>query len=240
MSVSLSMRWLLFCYVYILCYILVYVKIGSQTDNSSFRDLLNNEIRLTVKLIRQCMSLLRENHIKKHKEFELSFEHFRKLEENIDIKQKQVLSIVAENNHNTLLSHQIQEEEAKKGHAASFQSSSLQHVLEDGIKVEFLEYNIDEQEKRHREILEIERDVREVAEIYKDLASMVDEQQVNIDSIEKNITETHHKTESALKDLQSAEAYQRKARKRACCCGFLLLLIIGLIVLIVFGIQGKL
>lgn len=103
---------------------------------------------------------------------------------------------------NQSLAIQIQDEEAQRGHAQSFQDDTLSHVL-DGVNIEFLEYNIDEQSKRLTQMKELEREVVEVAEMFKDLQVMVNEQQESLDIIDANITQTKEKTDNALKNLQS-------------------------------------
>jgi t-SNARE complex subunit (syntaxin) len=82
-------------------------------------------------------------------------------------------------------------------------------------------------ELRHKEILGLERQVLEVYELFKDLALLVDTQQESLDIIEKRIGSAKAHVADAESQLEIAESYQRKSRKKQCC---LLVLVLAILV----------
>ena len=103
---------------------------------------------------------------------------------------------------------------------------------EQRIDFQFLEYNEQDIAQRQEHVLQIESDAREVMEMYADMQQLVGEQQESIDVIENNITSTRAQTESAMKELLTAEEYQRSARKKQCCMALVVAVVIGVFVII--------
>ena len=66
-------------------------------------------------------------------------------------------------------------------------------------------------DERNSQMDAITRDVHSINEIYKDLSLLVQEQGGHINTIADNIENTVHQTESALKEVQKADTYQRKS-----------------------------
>jgi t-SNARE complex subunit (syntaxin) len=89
-------------------------------------------------------------------------------------------------------------------------------------------------EERHGQVLQLERQVLEVFELFKDLATLVDIQQEDLDLIDNHIQGAKQKVEKGEKELEQAREYQRKARQKKC-----YILMCGLAVL-VFLIGGTL
>jgi len=100
-----------------------------------------------------------------------------------------------------------------------------QAMMEDNARLEDVVADIEE---RHTEILHLERQLLEVFELFKDLATLVDVQGEQLDTIEGNVTRAGMSVQQAEKDLISAEESQRKARKKQC-----IILIICLVILVV-------
>ena len=88
-----------------------------------------------------------------------------------------------------------------------------QELLRLDNEIEFNENIIIEREMAIREI---ETSVHEVNEIFRDLGSLVTEQQGMIDNIESNIENTAMRTGDAHIELQSANRHQAKAKNRLC------------------------
>ena len=86
-------------------------------------------------------------------------------------------------------------------------------MMEDNARLEDVVADIEE---RHTEILHLETQVLEVFELFKDLASLVDQQGEQLDTIESNVTKASMHVAAAEKDLTEAEVLQRKARKKQC------------------------
>lgn len=63
-------------------------------------------------------------------------------------------------------------------------------------------------ERRDEQITEICRDINDINEFYKNLSTLVNQQEPNINSIEYHIEEAKCKTSEALQDLKKAEEYQ--------------------------------
>ncbi|GMH55311.1 hypothetical protein TrRE_jg5207 [Triparma retinervis] len=66
-------------------------------------------------------------------------------------------------------------------------------------------------QSRAADIEVIARNVRDVNEVYRDLANLVDEQQVEIDDIEQNIMMTRERTEKGAVHLRKATDFQKKS-----------------------------
>jgi syntaxin 7 len=93
-------------------------------------------------------------------------------------------------------------------------------------------------QERNREIREIETAVVEVGQIFQDLAAMVNEQGVMVDNIESNISSSVEATSTGVEQLEGAEEYQRKARKKCVIITIIVVVIIAIIVLaILWGLH---
>jgi syntaxin 1B/2/3 len=101
---------------------------------------------------------------------------------------------------------------------------SAQEVIQDVLVSDDLAGVVEDIEERHQGILKLERQVSEVFELFKDLATLVDLQQESLDVISNNVTQSKAYAEKAETELQHAETYQKKARKRQCC---ILIIILG-------------
>lgn len=89
--------------------------------------------------------------------------------------------------------------------------------------------------ERNREIREIETAVVEVGQIFQDLAAMVNEQGVMVDNIEANISSSVAATDEGVRELESAEEYQIKARKKCIIITIILVVVAAVVVLAVLG-----
>jgi len=96
--------------------------------------------------------------------------------------------------------------------------------------IQFEEFNQEELDARRAELRVIERDVNEITVMFRDLQSMVQQQQEGIDSIDQSIEQAADKTKAGHEELIQAESYQKKARRKKCCMLFLLLAALALIV----------
>ena len=105
-----------------------------------------------------------------------------------------------------------------------------QVALAEQSEVDFQEMLINEREE---EIREIEQGISEVNEIFRDLATMVNEQGVMIESIEGNVQSTLGSTRQAADELVSANRYQKKARNRAFCLLIILAVVLAVVLLAV-------
>jgi len=94
---------------------------------------------------------------------------------------------------------------------------------------ENLEEVVRDIEERHLDILKLEKQVLEVYELFKDLATLVDIQQESLDVIENRIQKAKSYVDSGVGQLQQAEVYQKKARRKRVC---LLVIVVAILVII--------
>lgn len=117
---------------------------------------------------------------------------------------------------------------------AKYEQQKQQQMEQDDI-----DFNEQIVAERNREIREIETAVVEVGQIFQDLAAMVNEQGVMVDNIESNISSSVEATTTGVIQLEGAEEYQIKARKRCIVISiivFVIILILVLVLLYVFHI----
>lgn len=80
----------------------------------------------------------------------------------------------------------------------------------------FEEENTKMAEHREQEVTKIVKSIVDLNDIFKDLASMVQEQGTVLDRIDYNVEQTQTRVTEGYKQLQKAELYQRKNRKMYC------------------------
>ncbi|KAI3659816.1 hypothetical protein MP638_002773 [Amoeboaphelidium occidentale] len=80
-----------------------------------------------------------------------------------------------------------------------------------------IEYNEAIIAEREQSIVDIEHKIHEVNEIFRDLSTLVVEQQGFVDNIEANIESAATRTGDAVGELQSASRYQQSSRTKMCC-----------------------
>ena len=68
--------------------------------------------------------------------------------------------------------------------------------------------------ERDEQIRKVEQGVVEINEMFKDVAKLVDEQDVTINTIDANITQSVSTTNEAVKELDKAQTYQKKSSKK--------------------------
>jgi len=119
------------------------------------------------------------------------------------------------------------------------ESGQANDVIKQALISDNLQSVVRDIEERHLDILKLEKQVLEVYELFRDLATLVELQQESLDVIENRIQHARDYTVQAEKELQSAEVYQSKARKRMCCLLFLLLGILIAVLAPVLATQLK-
>eukprot|EP00741_Cyanophora_paradoxa_P004803 tig00000829_g4660.t1 len=122
-------------------------------------------------------------------------------------------------------------EQLEQGVAEDTESTSLMasHRREERVAVQAeILSNADLIQERAKAIRDVETSVQEVNEIMRDLAVIVSDQGVMLDSIESNIVSAQERTGAAVKELGKASEYQRRSRRAGC-----ILLVVALIVSLV-------
>lgn len=91
--------------------------------------------------------------------------------------------------------------------------------------------------QREEGMKEIETAILEVNEIFRDLGTLVNEQQYMLDNIEANIESTAVRTGEAVDQLSQANRTQKSARN--CKCFFLLILVFIVAIIVVVILATK-
>jgi hypothetical protein len=94
------------------------------------------------------------------------------------------------------------------------------------------DFDLEIARERNREIKQIEVAVQEVAEIFQDLGAMVNEQGMLVDNIESNISSAVEATGTGVVQLEGAEEYQIKARKKCICITLIVVVAVAIIVVV--------
>lgn len=94
-------------------------------------------------------------------------------------------------------------------------------------------------QQRAENINEIHQGVREINTIFKDLDSLVQEQGVQIDTVENNLTNLTNDAQNATQELNKANNYQKQKRKYSCITLVVLSVVVLLIVLAIVSWHLK-
>lgn len=98
---------------------------------------------------------------------------------------------------------------------AFFQRPVSSHMTQQQLLL-FEEENTRMAEHREHEVTKVVKSIVDLNEIFKDLASMVQEQGTILDRIDYNVEQTQTQVGEGLKQLRQAEVYHRKNRKMVC------------------------
>lgn len=96
--------------------------------------------------------------------------------------------------------------------------------------------------ERAEEVRQLERSVMEINEMFRDLAGMVQEQGVIIDTIESNTAEAAIYTEEGVKEIDKAADLQKKSRKKMIwilVCAVVIFIAVAVIVVVPVVISKK-
>lgn len=154
------------------------------------------------------------------REFKASLTEFQQLQRQAVEKQKASASAA----RSALEDQTSPTEERSGGFGQQQEQEQLRLASQD--EVDFQESLIIERES---EIRNIEQSVGELNELFRDVAHMVHEQGVQLDSIEENVTVTRDSAQGAQINLKQASNYQKSARSKAC----ILLLILAIVLVII-------
>ncbi|KAJ2955161.1 hypothetical protein NQZ79_g8801 [Umbelopsis isabellina] len=100
-----------------------------------------------------------------------------------------------------------------------------------------IEYNEALITEREGEIQEIEQGITELNEIFRDLGTLVNEQESGIQSIYGNVVNIAQSTRDAASELVIANRHQKNARKNMCC--LLLIIVVVACVLTLILVVAK-
>jgi len=201
-------------------------SLGTKSDTSDGRSRYQKEEKAATALIKEI--------IKNMKAYKGSGEVIQRLRADFDAEMAkfQELSQKTEDKERAIMTAMGADATvAEEGLSDDQKRSRHQQQQDQQIDAQFLVYNEAEISRRHEHVLAIERDAHEIFEMYKDLKTLVNEQQVGIDVIENNIQDSKAKVDQAHQELTTAEEYQKKARTRKCCILFIALAVVVVIVI---------
>eukprot|EP01118_Nematostelium_gracile_P009538 TRINITY_DN3232_c0_g2_i1.p1 TRINITY_DN3232_c0_g2~~TRINITY_DN3232_c0_g2_i1.p1 ORF type:complete len:295 (-),score=100.24 TRINITY_DN3232_c0_g2_i1:29-913(-) len=89
-------------------------------------------------------------------------------------------------------------------------------------------------ENKSNDIKRLEQSIMELHNLFLDMAILVEAQGELIDQIEYNVTTAVTNTTEAVKNLQGANKYQKKSRKKL----FILMCIVVVVIIVVAGVLG--
>jgi len=230
-------------------------KIGTKGDDQAFRNSMEKQRASAKDLSKEIMGSLKNHHSgdsgdkqifqKLTKQFQAALGKFNSINKEIENKQNHIVQRMSvSTGRNSAAAGK------KRGSSTAKGDPESQHLIDDRStekqrtesqqqadqlleqEFEFTTYNEQELLARKEEIMQIERDVVEVAEMFKDLQTLVHDQQEHIDIIETNIESAHNHTDAGYKELVAAEQYQKKARRKLCCIVVIVVVVITLIVLV--------
>lgn len=128
----------------------------------------------------------------------------------------------------------------------------IQQAIESGSKDIFASQLVDNRYKKeaeealkyvqskHKEIQKLESSINELHQLFVDMAILVEAQGELINQIEKNVESAANYTRQGVKQLEQANKYQKKSRKKMCCLLICLLLVAaGILAPIILASLGQ-
>eukprot|EP00730_Choanoeca_flexa_P005291 TRINITY_DN11920_c0_g1_i1.p1 TRINITY_DN11920_c0_g1~~TRINITY_DN11920_c0_g1_i1.p1 ORF type:complete len:265 (+),score=103.00 TRINITY_DN11920_c0_g1_i1:237-1031(+) len=87
--------------------------------------------------------------------------------------------------------------------------------------------------EREQGVRELESQMTEVNDIFKDLATIVQEQGDQLDSIESSLTTTYDRVDGGVEQLTRASHYQKKARNKAMCLLVIVVVVAAILAIVI-------
>lgn len=199
-------------------------KLGTEEDTPQFRKNLVKKRAQSKELCQTLYTQLRQNTGGNKAEFEKLTTQFEKEA----YKWKEIAQQI-EKREKEVVTQSYQDEAEVPLNSEQYRDQQAQ---QQDMEIKFVEYDVQEIQRRREGIMQVEQDITEVCEMVKDLKLLVDDEQQQIDDIESNITNAKAKVEGAANELTHAEKHQKSARKKNCC---LLAIVLGVLVAVVLG-----
>jgi predicted nucleic acid-binding Zn-ribbon protein len=204
-------------------------RLGGAQDNTEYRASLNEERSNAQSLCKRIMMELQHSHdntamVKKlAQDFQVGLKRFKKVNEQIEHQLENIVLAMSQSqaDHTSPL--------------AGVDQKQQQALAE--IDVQFRTYDLEAINKTKEAVQLLESDVAELAEMFEDLHKLVHEQQEDLDHISDNVNAVRVKVEEGHKEVEKADEYDRKAKKRTCMLAILALIIIGAVVAIVVVVK---
>ena len=219
------------------------VQLGTPQDNQQLQNKLHQVRHSTGKLAKDTTTNLQDlvrgvstlnpsdqriwrlQKERLHSDFTRALNNFQDTQRLVAKKEKELLQ-KARNAPSNLQSIQGQKNliDIEDGHHQGDVQQYQQIQLQENVDLEQLQ-------ERQRAFNQLESDILDVNTIFKDLAMLVHDQGDMIDSIEANVESTHVTIQNGTEQLQQAEAYQSRARKKKLCLGLTFVSVIIIILI---------
>ncbi|KAK3824589.1 MAG: t-SNARE [Benniella sp.] len=216
--------------------------LGTSKDTDDLRTELHDLTEQTRELVREtnqdikALANLDNTHAKKleyrkiSKDFQMVLVDFQKVQRVSAERQREFVDRAR-----LASSHNGSDDGRQGQYSGQLSQSDYQRRMQLMIIDNEVDFNESLIGQREEEIREIESGITELNEIFRDIGSMVYEQNSLLDSIENNVTPIRMRTQAASEELTTAARRQRKARRRSCC----ILIVVALVAaVVVFAILG--
>ena len=91
---------------------------------------------------------------------------------------------------------------------------------------------------KYQDVLALEASVAELHQMFLDFALLTEQQGELLDQIEFQVKSASDFIDEGNQDMVQAIEYQKSIRKKQCCILVIVLVVIGIILAIVFSLQG--
>ncbi|KAJ3107209.1 hypothetical protein HDU97_004629 [Phlyctochytrium planicorne] len=219
-------------------------QLGTAKDTPEMRQRLHVLTEDTREMIKQTSSDLKKlvNSTGQYSEFDarqrkIAHQKLQKDFEDVLKRFQSVSKLAAEKSREYVdkakhYQHHMSVEDDNSETAPLMGSSSEQlqtlHAMDNEI-----DYNEALIQEREEDLRNIEKSIVEVNEIFRDLGTIVNEQQYMLDSIESNVGEVAVNVRNAHDELQTASRYQKMSGNKVCCLLIIIAVVLAIIVLII-------
>lgn len=218
-------------------------QIGTPTDSTELRDRLRQRQQFTSKLAKDTAKAAKEvkdmpsvfsGHEKRHRKAQVD----RLISDYSDVlKRFQAVQKEAAKKEKASIA------KSRAGSTSHDQNDDSQSDRQGGMQtqdqVTLSQEELQDLQEQQAAILELERNIVDVNEIFRELATMVEDQGEKLDSIEANMEKTGTKIQSATVHLKEAETSKKSLRKKYIACGIVgLVLLVVLVLIIYFSVTG--
>ncbi|EFJ28662.1 hypothetical protein SELMODRAFT_93442 [Selaginella moellendorffii] len=176
---------------------------GSSTDRT--RMSITNSLRIKLRDLMADLANLRER---------MSSEYRGTIE-------RRYFTVTGEQASQEVIERMIQTGESENFLRKAIQEQGRGQILD----------TIQEIQERHDAVVEVERNLRELQQIFQDLATLVDAQGAQLNTIEEHVNKAASFVDRGTQQLVKAKRSQRRSRKWTC-IGIILLIIILLVILL--------
>ncbi|EFJ38484.1 hypothetical protein SELMODRAFT_74098 [Selaginella moellendorffii] len=176
---------------------------GSSTDRT--RMSITNSLRIKLRDLMADFANLRER---------MSSEYRGTIE-------RRYFTVTGEQASQEVIERMIQTGESENFLRKAIQEQGRRQILD----------TIQEIQERHDAMMEVEKNLRELQQIFQDLATLVDAQGAQLNTIEEHVNKAASFVDRGTQQLVKAKRSQRRSRKWTC-IGIIILIIILLVILL--------